>query len=514
MATRTSPPFDSVRSTFGGLYSRLRALPWPALLVWGALVAGAALRLRHYLANRSLWLDEALLANQIIGRPLGALAEPLGSNQAAPVGFLAAVWASMAAFGSGEHALRLAALIAGLAALPIFVIVARRYLSQGAVPLAAIVFALAAPLLYYAAELKPYGWDVLAALLVWLLAAALLERSAPLPLALAAAGGAALAWCSYSASLCLAGCGAVLLAEAAFRRAPGLLGRRLLVVLAWAASIAAVYAVSARHLAANNFLADYWSDAFAPMPPRSLGDLRWYLEQPLAVFGPDVAGVALPGLGVLLGLAGGASLAAERRWHLALLIAPLAVALAASALRRYPFEGRLLLFYAPAAIMLVAEGLAWLHRLARPQAAWLAPATGLLLLCGVLVEARGLIVAPAREELRPVLQQVFAGARPGDAVYIYYGAAEATRYYAPRLAPAPALTYGSFVRGDLGALEAELRELPRGRVWLVFSHVYAGGGVDEEQFSCYVLDTIGEEIERVRRPDATAYLYQLPDPVR
>src|SRR6266702_8275167 len=51
---------------------------------------GTLLRVSQYFANRSLWHDEALLALNLVDRPLSHAARPLDFGQAAPVGFLLA----------------------------------------------------------------------------------------------------------------------------------------------------------------------------------------------------------------------------------------------------------------------------------------------------------------------------------------------------------------------------------------------------------------------------------------
>jgi hypothetical protein len=495
---------------YDALRRRLLALPWFALLTWGALLIVAALRLRHYLANRSLWLDEALLANALLSLPPGTLG-PLANNQAVPAGFLFAVRGAVASLGDGEFGLRLPAMLCALAALPLLAMLARRTLSAAAVPLAAVFFALAAPQIYFAAEFKPYGPDVFVALLISLLAVALLANSSPALVVGASLGGALLIWCSFPAVFVAAGVALALLGEALLRRDQAALVVRTAVALIWLGSFLACYLLTIRPQADNNFLRDYWGDAFAPLPPRSFGDLRWYLEQPLSIFGADVAGFILPGMAVLVALFGVAALLARgRAVVVALLALPAAAVLAASALGRYPFEGRLLLFLAPAVILLVAEGVIAIANAARPNAAWLAPAVALLLVTGLVVEARGLIVAPAREELRPVLAHVAAEMRPTDTIYIYYGAEAPARYYAPRLGLDPAqLVYGQFVRADLPAIAAELASLSDGdRVWFVFSHVHVARGVDEEQFALYLLDGAGTRLDSIRRPDAAAYLYE------
>lgn len=45
-----------------------------------------AVRLYTFLANRSLWLDELMLAENIIGRDFGSLVAPLANQQVAPRG--------------------------------------------------------------------------------------------------------------------------------------------------------------------------------------------------------------------------------------------------------------------------------------------------------------------------------------------------------------------------------------------------------------------------------------------
>jgi hypothetical protein len=55
--------------------------------MWPVLILGLGLRLAQY-AGRSLWLDEALLALNIIHRPIGGLFRVLDYHQGAPLGFL------------------------------------------------------------------------------------------------------------------------------------------------------------------------------------------------------------------------------------------------------------------------------------------------------------------------------------------------------------------------------------------------------------------------------------------
>src|SRR5690606_20391380 len=62
-------------------------------------------------------------------------------------------------------------------------------------------------------------------------------------------------------------------------------------------------------------------------------------------------------LALVLFLLGGLSLAAKRRWGmLVTLTAPIVLTMLASALHRFPFHGRLLLFLVPSFLLLLSEG--------------------------------------------------------------------------------------------------------------------------------------------------------------
>src|SRR5688572_255442 len=74
---------------------------WISLSALGVLTLfGVALRLRQYLFNRSLWVDEVKVALNVIDRNVGELLTlPLANNQSAPPGFLLSARAAVVAFG-------------------------------------------------------------------------------------------------------------------------------------------------------------------------------------------------------------------------------------------------------------------------------------------------------------------------------------------------------------------------------------------------------------------------------
>jgi len=129
--------------------SRVRLDPVSArlsgILTWPLVLLGILLR-RQYLFNRSFWLDECLLAVNILNRSFAGLFRRLTHHQHAPVGFLLMEAAIRASLGTSELALRLPSLLASIVSLVLLRAVARRTVASFAAALAIALFALSEPL--------------------------------------------------------------------------------------------------------------------------------------------------------------------------------------------------------------------------------------------------------------------------------------------------------------------------------------------------------------------------------
>jgi hypothetical protein len=484
---------------------RLGALP---LLLLGI---GVLLRVAQYLANRSLWLDEAYLAPTILHRSFAGLLRPPDYGQIVPVGFLVLERAAVAIFGDSEYALRLIPLAAGLASLFLFRRVAGRSLPQEAATLALALFVFSDSLIWFSSELKQYSLDVLIALLLLDCALAALEdpkKRGPI-LALAILGVAAV-WFSLPAIFVLAGIGAAQVVSALVRKDPPRATAVVGAAVLWAASFAILNAVSLSKIGRAPIVLDFWSRAFWPLPPRTFEEFYWLPKVFGAVFG-DPVGFVFRGLGIFCFLVGCLAVGSPKRGVRALLLSPMLVTLIASGLKRYPFSGRLLLFLVPSILLLVAAGANAIREIAATRSAAIGRIlVALLLFHPVLFAARGLIHPRTREELWPVLQYMKRHRLPGDRLYLYDGASPAFDYYAPRLGGEAAVT----VRGTFGGLAGDPRpdaERLRGggRTWVVFSHAQRGDGADDERRLLELLDRTGTRLEAFRAPGAAVYLYDM-----
>lgn len=486
------------------------------LLIWPIIAVGVLLRLLRYANGRSLWFDEALLALNIIHRsPIGLL-RPLNYHQGAPLGYLLLVKLATTIGGNGELALRAIPLLAALLSLFLFWRVAESYLSPRAVPLAVALFCLSPVLIASSSEAKQYSSDVaLTLLLLWAatkladpkLADHGLSRASLLKYAVL---GATSIWFSHPASFVLAGIATTLLVGAYSEHNRTLLWKRLLLASTWGSSFLLCYFVSLRFLAADQALLHYWRDSFPPHPLASFQTATWIAGAVLKMF-DDPAGL-VDFLGLALFVAGGLALIRRNRTFACFLIAPIGFAFFASLLGRYPFEGRLLMFLAPLLLMVVAEGVVWISgKFRRFPSVIEALLTVALLFRPVSADAKEVVHPTRREDIKLAIRYIQAHQQPGDVWFVYHWARYQFWYYDELYKISPSVVrIGKDCGTDTTCYESDLDRL-RGnrRVWILFSHIWIGDGLQEEDMSVQYLDRLGKRLDRFSATGVRAYLYNL-----
>jgi hypothetical protein len=397
------------------------------------LVLGIAWRFLRYLLDFPLWLDEAFIAlNLMDARGLSEALRPLRA-QVAPVLFLWVEWAAMRLLGPWELVLRFLPFVSSLAALLLFVRLARRTLETLAAVLAVGILAVAYFPVRFAAEVKPYTLDLLFTIAFLVLALDWLADSSRLrPLvgiALLAPVAAAL---SYPSVFVLATLGCVLFPR--IHRHPDVRARLIVlagVVLAGAVFYASYLAVGVEQFeASGKFLREYWEEAFPPAHPGPL--LVWLVmahtgnlfAYPLG----DVAGASA--VTFVLCVIGAVSLyRSGARQTVALLVLPFAFTLAAAALRLYPYgpHPRVAQHLAPSICLLSGSGLAVALRFRSPSPERTrrraVVAGGVLALIGVAGMAIDVVQpfkSPADAIIRSVVSKMASRAGPGDGV-VFFG---------------------------------------------------------------------------------------------
>lgn len=439
---------------------------WPLAVV----LLGAAIELRAYVFNRSLWLDEASISLNITQRGYRALTEPLSFGQAAPIAWLWLEHAAVQAFGPHEQALRLLPLLSGLLSLLLFWRIAQQMLSRPGAAVAVALFAVSPFVLAYATEVKPYATDVTCALALLLGALSLQPARRPKRRHYARWGllGSALVWLSNTSPLLFLGLTAALLVLR--RRGPDLraIGWLAASTVPFALSLGLAYRVTLEGSSTNAILLAFWQSGFLPLPVALGTGLSWLGERAGAfLVNPLGLGSAVT-IGVLLAI-GLHSLRGQRAPQRTLLVMAFPPFLAAACVHLYPFSERLILLLVPFALLLLAASVDHPSRLLQVPAL----AISLALLAGSAVAAGRLLVHPAqREELGAALDFLTEHHQPGDVVLVDHFAQPAFAFYGPAHHLVQAAAFSKTAEPIVDCQDqAALAGLvgPR-RVWLVFGH--------------------------------------------
>ncbi len=476
-----------------------------------ALAVGAYARVRQWAGGRSLWLDEVLIADNLVRRGFVDLVqEPLLHSQAAPAIWLWLERLCVTLFGTSERSLRVVPLVAGLAVLALALPLARQLLPRVLVPVPVVVIALHPGLIYYSNEVKQYSTDVLAVLVVLLLAFRVRAGAGDgPPLRRLALVGAVAVWFSYAAIFVLAGVSVVLVVHALRQRDLRRAVRLALVLSTWVLSLAVEYLLLLRRLTSNQPLSDYWR----PTYPRGVEDLPTWFVRRWSDLASNPLELTWGWLGLLLLAFGLYRLSGKTGRRTALLWSAVPAAMTAAALAAYPFAGRLALWLVPIAAVTLAAALP--HQLQQGRIAWLLLGSAALTICLAPAALTGLSLTARTqevEELRPLLERFAKARQPGDLVYVEVATRDPFEYYAERTGVSRDGVILFLSReeqlncSDLAALNAG--RFATERVWIISGHRLTDtarlGGIDDMLGR---IRTVSREVAHLHETDADAWLF-------
>ncbi|HLK33109.1 MAG TPA: hypothetical protein VKT29_08460, partial [Terriglobales bacterium] len=430
---------------------------------------GIALRLRQYFYNRSLWMDEAMVALNLIHRSFGHLTDHLlDYHVTEPILWLFTGKVCYLLFGGRELALRLPEIVAGTVSVVLVLVLGKRLLSPAALCVAVGWFALSRPLIYYSSELKPYGSDPAVSALLWLTAFWTLAKPTRTRIAVLGLAGVLATWFSYPALFVLSGLGLTIvwwtLAEGGWRK----LAPFIPALVAWAASFGSNYWFFLRPSSHDPLLLDsygalrlslwHWADVERPL------EMIFALQQtPFTI---------LLGVAVFAFCVGCAYYWRTNRLAFSLLLSPLLFSLLASSLHLYPAVGRFYNFFTPGLAICIAAGFYVLMRAGKTQRLPLGAALAVLLFLQPVLSARESLAHPLEgEEIRPVLAYVKAHQQPGDVWYVYWHTQIAYYYYAETygLSGKTVLLSTSFDGLHRGVFAQDAAGLHGHRVWVIIT---------------------------------------------
>lgn len=487
---------------------------------WIIISIGIILRLIQYISNSSLWLDESLLALNIVNKTFPELFKPLDHWQVAPIGFLVIEKLNVQLFGNNEYVLRLFPLIAGISALFLFYKIVKHVLTKKAVIIAVGLFSLSEYLIYYSSEVKQYSSDVAVALLLYAIIVYIRPERFSIPyIILYGITGAIAIWFSNPSIFILTGIGLILFFIRLTKKDWLGVGKVSTICSIWLLSFAAFYFLVGRSLNESGItrgMQDCWSFSFIPLPPTSFSDFKWYIQTFFGVFQNPV-GIHLTGIAALTFLIGCISMFVKNKQWFFILLAPTAITLTASGFHMYPFAGRLLLFIVPSLLVLIAEGVEYIWCKTKSASPLIVSIlVGLLFSHPVLyaicrtMEPSYKAIAPF-EDIKAVMCYLKEHKKDDDIIYLYYGSKHPFAYYAKRYGfNEDECVIGIYSKDDWEIFIQDLNKLcGKKRVWVLFSHVWTSNGVDEEKLFVYHLDHIGKRLDYFKAKGASIYLYEL-----
>src|SRR5579884_59106 len=388
-------------------------------ILFTLLALGVALRIRQYMACPSYWYDEAYLLLNVFHKSFFELLGPLGDNQAAPPLFLWLLRGLYHFAGGSEWSMRLPALTASLAGLFIMVPLARRVAGARGRMWAIAFCALGHHAALHANEVKPYALDFL---MTELIVYAALRCQAVVrgwrPLVALCLLAVLSPWVSYPSVFVLGSTYLALLIHG-FRHRHAPYGRALIKIACAVGGLSVLSSFILWQLAisrqATPSLNEFWNSSFADLssPGATLMWMGRCLNE-IGNYGTREMGLPM----TVLALVGTVSLR-RRPQRLVLLIGPLALAIAASALRLYPLGGRLVFFLVPYLWLLAARGIDVVTRRISVRLAWLGWTLPALLLVPTLLWAgqRFIAVVP-RCQFREAFAYVEAHRKQGDVLWV------------------------------------------------------------------------------------------------
>lgn len=477
------------------------------------LLLGFILRLRQYLTGRSLWLDEAMLALNIVNRDFAGLLQPLDYDQGAPIGFLLVEKIANLMLGDHEFVLRLFPFVAGVASLGLFYLLLRRTTSGPGLLTGLALFAAGPALIYYSSEVKQYVVDVTVTIGLLLIALPLFEkRPEKQHYIILGLAGVLVLWFSYPASFVLAGIGITLFIRSLEKREWHQIRSVLMLGVVWLANLALLYFSSLRGLSQNTFLLDYWQENFMPLPPWS--DWGWFALVFRGLLQNQVGIYASAWLVFALVVLGFITLFLKHKSYASVYLLVFIFALFASALQLYPLGGRLSLFLAPLVIILISQAVdALMQKLPTRNKVHvlISLMVGAYLLVAPVSESLNRFINPKYfEHIRPSMAALSNKWREGDGLFVSNGAAPAFRFYAERYGLGEVI-YQTSAAADYQTPINILShvELLDGnpRVWILITHVYERKDINEKDYLLSYLDSIGDKIREYRKPGSGVYLF-------
>ena len=460
---------------------------WLEIILVTFILLGVSTAFIDLLHSKSLWLDEACLALNIVSRSYIELLTPLSNNQSAPIGFLFTEKLLTNIFGPHDWALKIFSFFSFIVSIILFFSLNNRLFKSVKIALfSCALFSLNFTLIHYSTEVKQYTIDVLVAILIILSSLKFNANKNVLSIFLHSFIGAIAIWYSNAAVI-------ILVTAAVYNTYYSLFNndkKELSVFIPlsiWLTSFVTYYVLFIYNNPHTNFMINYWDAHFLPNNVFSQEFYVFLYDKVRMIFATLIQTNHLWLIAFSLYLIGIFSLIKEKkRNYVYLLCFPIIIHLVLSFLQLYPFYERFLLYQIPFIIIPISYAIILISSYFKNS-----HISKIIITCLLLTYAYNSFHGRSshEEEIKKSLSYINTYISSEDHVYVYYSATPAFKFYKAnynKIAKNSNIHFGSFSRVNPEKYILEINSISKD-IWLIFSHIYTKGFANkppetEEQF--------------------------------
>ncbi len=483
------------------------------ITIFSILILGVILTVIQYADNRSLWLDEAMLSLNIINKDFSELLNPLDYGQVAPILFLQIENIFYTIIPNSEYGLRLLPLISFFLALYFFYRILKiNFQSSHTIIFALSLFVFNNRIINYATEVKQYMVDVLLLTLIYFLLINTYKKSSNKFVLLGIVGMIGI-WVSNVAPIVLFSAGIYLFYEyLKYKEIKffALVG----IAIVWGVTFLVYFYLFIHDHPLRDYMTGYWANENAFMPTNFFSSefVLFWDEKYEMLFGSLLRFGTINKYPISLLFIIGIIICFKRnkKGILYLILTPIILHLALSALKLYPFDLRLILYMCPILILAISYGFDFLiERIFSGSGIFWVRSISIL----VIVLTFSILISHGfpiqKEEMKETLIHLENTIEEDESIYVHYAALPAFNFY---LDIDLVNIETEIVEGNKHLLNREnyIKEINNltDKNWLVFSHKY----LNDELFIIQRLDSLGyKKLESFSTYGSSVYLYDFDD---
>jgi len=466
------------------------------------ILIGIFLAIYQFIFNRSLWLDEASLALNIINRDFIELTKPLDYVQVAPIGFLFVEKVFVSVLGKNEFSLRIFSLISFLISIPYLYFLSNKLLrNQMMALMAASIYCITLSLINYSSEVKQYSIDVLLTILIlyYCLTIQLNKNSSLVILSII---GSIAIWFSNTSIIILFVAGSYLIYF------EGLQNKNFKIVsifVFWLISFFIYYFLFIFDHPSKEVVVAYWryENGFLPLNILSKEFCYFFFGIFNSIYSYLLGFGSFWFIPFIISVISVIALFKERQFTLIYFcLAPILVHVLLSGLELYPFKDRLILYVAPLTIIIFTFGLYSIFNFINDRIIHI-PSFLLVVPICLMFYPIYLKFPIKKEEIKISLNYIKQNIKSMETIYVHYGAVRSFKFYED----IKFITFNNSIIYDKGHREgdskydATIMNL-KGKVWFVFTHPYRD---EKEHIVEDLLNTGAELIDKKEYKGSTIY---------